>query len=219
MIGFARRWGFSLALLGVSVFLGVYILGWHNPLHKAGPFETLSPSETSATEPLSLYHWDTLERMRLVKRGPAGDTLRIDYERATPHDPGLWRVSGQTPGQSRSLKLSDFEQVLLKNTLEQLRVLNVRRLLLTEPTSAQLQSFGLGPLEKGAIEVILHGQKKGVLQEQRLFIGDAAPTGSGYYFYIPSVNQVYRDQVYLGYVNIPEALKQLLVLSEAATSS
>lgn len=206
MSHFFRRWGVSMVLLSACGLLGFYVLWWNNPLLRLeDPFEGSTPSQqsvTTPTEPLLLYRWDTLERMRLVKR-KQGETLRVDYERAAPRDPGVWRVAGQ----SEALRLSDFEQILLNNTLEQLRVLTVRRILLTQPTPEQLQSFGVGDLDSGAIEVILHGQKESQLQEQRLLIGNAAPTGSGYYFYLPAL-----DQVYLGYVNIPEALQKLLSL-------
>jgi hypothetical protein len=213
---FLQRWGVSLSLLSSCVLLGLYIL-WHHPLSSQDPFATTDPSTHASTnaptEPLNLYQWDSLERMRLVEhlaqknQGTSEATVSVDYERAAPRDPGVWRVMGH----SSPLRLSPFEQVLLENTLTQLRVLNVRRLLLTHPSPEQLSGFGLKGT--GSIEVILHGQKNGQLQEQRLLIGDATPTGSGYYFYIPAL-----EQVYLGYVNIPEALRQLLARSAASLS-
>lgn len=206
---FVRRWGLSLSLLSVSLVLGGYVLWWNNPLDSQGPFDSAAQPTDQTEEPLTVYRWDTLERMRLVgKVKPrSAKTVAVNYERAAPRDPGVWRVVGKP----MPLRLSDFEQVLLENTLTQLRVLNVRRALLTKPTPAQLEDFGLSGL--GAIEVILQGQKNGTLQEQRLLIGHASPTGSGYYFYIPAL-----QQVYLGYVNIPEALQQLLARSAAALS-
>lgn len=201
MSAFVRRWGVSLALLSAALLLGVYVLWWHNPLVSEGPFDSGSQPANTTAEPLNVYRWDTLERMRLVGH-LSKNTITVDYERAAPRDPGVWRIDGK----GSPLRLSEFEQVLLENTLEQLRVLTVRRLLLTNPTPQQLKGFGIG-----AVEVIIHGQKNGQRQQQRLLIGSAAPTGSGYYFYIPAL-----QQVYLGYVNIPEALQQLLARSEAA---
>ncbi len=181
---FWQRWRFSLLALGASIALGAYTL-WNNPMD---PPVAPQPGtgETTPQEPLTVYQWQTLTQLRLVRPG-----LTARYRADAP-------VSERWEVQNQPRPLSDMEQVLLDNTLAQLRTLNVRRLLLENPTPQQLSAFGLDQIN-GATELWLTGDA-----QEHLIIGAMTPTRSGYYFYLPRL-----QKVYLGYVNIPEALVRL----------
>ena len=202
-----KRWRFSLLALALSAGLGVYTLWVNNPLHEsvepqpqfnteastpAGAASQALPPGQQAKEPLTLYQWDRLNQLRVTTTG-----MKARYRQDAPAAE-RWQV------QDQFRTLSEMDQVLLDNTLNQLRTLNVRRLVLEAPRAHQLTAFGLDPVA-GSTELILQGQKNGQPTQERVVIGQATPTGSGYYFFLPRLNQVY-----LGYVNIPEALKHLL---------
>lgn len=183
-MSFWQRWRFSLLALGISLGLGVYTL-WNNPMH---PPVAPQPGtgETTPQEPVTVYQWQDLKQLRLVRPG-----LTARYRAEAP-ETERWEV------QNKPRALSEMEQVLLENTLAQLQTLNVRRLLLEKPTAQQLSAFGLDQIA-GATELWLTGDG-----QEHLIIGQMTPTGSGYYFYLPRL-----QKVYLGYVNIPEALARL----------
>ncbi len=204
-VSFWQRWKFSLCALVLCVGFGTYTL-FEERWQQAGRERLLTDTEKQASlsdlpnqsSLLSVHHWDTLRGFDFHKGG------RKLYARFKEEP---WTLHEESPT-GKSLFLSDFEQALLQRTAEQLRVFNVQRLLLENPTVAQKKDMHIHTSDGNSalpITVHLQGTVKQKPVQTHLLLGRSTPTGTGFYVYHPDT-----DMVYLGYINVPEALTRLL---------